>query len=69
MNESMEIGKLMAIIAPILVIQLILVIIALVQCVKAEKTRGPKVVWVLVIIFINLLGPIAFFLFGRRNKE
>ena len=68
MNETMEVGRLMAILAPILVIQLVLMIIALVQCIKAEETRGPKVVWVLAIVFINLLGPIAFFLFGRRNK-
>ncbi|MCR2803332.1 PLD nuclease N-terminal domain-containing protein [Paenibacillus soyae] len=69
MNETtMEISKLIPIIAPIFVIQLILMVIALIQCFKAEETRGPKVVWVLVIIFVNLLGPIAFFLFGRRIK-
>ncbi|MEK3882491.1 PLDc N-terminal domain-containing protein [Paenibacillus sp. PL2-23] len=68
MNETLELGRLAAIIAPLLIIQLILMVIALIQCIKAEETRGPKLVWILIIIFINLLGPIAFFLFGRRQR-
>lgn len=67
MAENMELSKLLAIIAPIIVIQLILMIIALIQCAKAEETRGPKIMWVLIIIFVNLIGPIAFLLFGKRR--
>ncbi|MCU6712529.1 PLDc N-terminal domain-containing protein [Paenibacillus sp. J5C_2022] len=67
MAEDLELSKLLAIIAPIIVIQLILMIIALIQCVKAEETRGPKIMWILIIIFINLIGPIAFLLFGKRR--
>lgn len=67
MNETIELSKIMAIVAPILVIQLILMVIALVLCAKAKETRGPKVMWILIIIFLNLVGSIAFFLFGRRN--
>jgi len=65
---NLDWDKLIPIIAPIIVIQLILVIIALVMCFKAEQTRGPKLMWVLIIIFINLFGPIAFFIAGRRNN-
>lgn len=67
MNETMEFSKLIGILAPILIIQFVLMIIALVQCVKAEETRGPKVMWVLIILFINIFGPVAFLLFGRRK--
>lgn len=67
MNETLELNKLIAILAPVLIIQFVLMIIALVQCAKAEETRGPKVMWVLIILFVNLLGPVAFFLFGRRK--
>jgi len=56
-----------ALIAPLLVIQLLLMIIALIDWVKVEHTRGPKWVWLLIIIFINTLGPIIYFLFGRKN--
>lgn len=55
------------IVAPLIAIQLILMIIALVACIKAEYTNGPKWLWVIIIVLLNLLGPIAFFIFGRRN--
>lgn len=67
MNETMEFSKLIGILAPVLIIQFVLMIIALVLCVKAEETRGPKVMWVLIILFVNIFGPVAFLLFGRRK--
>jgi hypothetical protein len=56
-----------AIIAPILVIQLILLVTALIDLTRIEKTNGPKWVWALVIIFVNIIGPILYFVLGRRN--
>ncbi len=55
------------VIAPILGIQLLLVIIALVSCIRSEKTNGPKWMWVLIILFINIIGPMLYFVIGRRN--
>ncbi|KAB8127668.1 PLDc_N domain-containing protein [Gracilibacillus oryzae] len=54
-------------IAPIIVLQLILMITALVSCIREEKTNGPKWMWILVILFISLLGPVIYFVVGRRN--
>ncbi|MDI7742638.1 PLD nuclease N-terminal domain-containing protein [Lysinibacillus fusiformis] len=54
-------------IAPILGIQLLLMVIALVSCIREEKTNGPKWLWILVILFINILGPVLYFVIGRRN--
>ncbi|WP_404451451.1 PLD nuclease N-terminal domain-containing protein [Virgibacillus necropolis] len=56
-----------AIIAPFLVIQAILLIVALVDLVKVNKTNGPKLLWVFIIILVNILGPILYFVFGRRT--
>lgn len=58
----------MAVLLPILIIQLILLIIALIDCIKIEKTNGPKWVWILVIVLINIIGPILYFVVGRRNQ-
>ena len=66
MNEILN-GIPWGVIAPILVIQLLLVIIALVSCIRAEKTNGPKWLWILVILFINIIGPVLYFVIGRRN--
>ncbi|GLO64367.1 transcriptional regulator [Oceanobacillus sp. E9] len=54
-------------IAPIIVLQLILMITALVSCMREEKTNGPKWLWILIILFISLIGPVLYFVVGRRN--
>lgn len=54
-------------IVPILVLQLILMITALVSCIRAEKTNGPKLMWIIIILIANLIGPVLYFVIGRRN--
>ncbi|WP_075037501.1 PLD nuclease N-terminal domain-containing protein [Halobacillus dabanensis] len=56
-----------AIIAPLLIIQAILIVTALVSLIRTEVTNGPKWMWALIILFISTIGPIAYFIFGRRN--
>ena len=56
-----------AIIAPIIVLQLILMVTAIISCLRQEETNGPKWLWFLIIIFINILGPILYFVIGRKN--
>lgn len=47
-------------------VQLILVVLALISCLSADRVRAmPRAVWVLVILLIPLLGPAAYFLAGR----
>lgn len=55
------------VIAPLIVIQFILLIVAAIDLIRAEKTNGPKWMWILVIILINFVGPVLYFIFGRRN--
>lgn len=55
-------------IAPIIVIQLLLMITALVSCIREEKTNGPKWIWILLILFISIIGPVLYFVVGRRNE-
>ncbi|MBD8069476.1 PLD nuclease N-terminal domain-containing protein [Bacillus sp. PS06] len=52
---------------PIVIIQFVLMLIALVDIIKAKETKGPKVMWVLIVVLINLFGPIAYFIFGRKK--
>lgn len=56
-----------AAIAPILVLHLILMITAFISCMREEETKGPKWMWILIILFINLIGPVLYFVIGRRN--
>ncbi len=52
-------------ILPLIILQLILVIVALVDLVRRERTHGPKWMWVIIIVFINIIGPIAYLIVGR----
>ena len=50
---------------PVVILEFGLMIAALIDLIKREKTKGPKWVWILVIVLINLFGPIVYFLVGR----
>lgn len=54
-------------IAPLILLQLILMIVALVDLSKREKTRGPKWLWAIIIILGELLGPILYLIIGREE--
>ncbi len=65
MNEIMEYLPLLI---PVLIIQLILIVVALLDWRKRETTRGPKWAWLLVILFVNLIGPIIYFAVAREDE-
>lgn len=57
-----------SLIAPLIVIQLVLMIVALLDLRKQEETNGSKTVWLFVIILVNTIGPIIYFIFGRKDS-
>lgn len=52
---------------PLFIIQFTLMIFALVDLVKNPNPNGPKWMWGIIIVIINILGPILYFVIGRRN--
>jgi len=54
-------------IIPLVLLQLTLMIVALVDLIRREKTLGPKWVWVLVIILGEIIGPVIYLIFGRKD--
>lgn len=52
---------------PVLLLELAMKVAALVSLSRAEATRGPKVMWVALILFVSLLGWAGWFAVGRRN--
>lgn len=56
-----------ALIAPLIAVQFILMSVALFDLVRVHATNGPKWMWALIIIFVNLVGPVVYFIFGRRT--
>ncbi|WP_440960809.1 PLD nuclease N-terminal domain-containing protein [Paenibacillus nitricinens] len=54
-------------IMPLIILQALLAIIGLISLAKADKMRGPKWLWIIVIIFGNILGSVAYFTIGRKD--
>ncbi|SOC23151.1 phospholipase D-like protein [Ureibacillus xyleni] len=57
-----------ALIAPLLLIQLILMVVALIDLSRIHATNGPKWLWAIIIIIGNLLGSIVYFIIGRKQS-
>jgi len=63
-----QIRELLPFLIPILLLQLVLIVVALIDLARRERTRGPKWLWVLIIVFVNLIGPIIYFVVGRIDE-
>jgi len=68
MND-LDIGQLFLLLAPLILIQLGLLVLALRDLLRPERqVRGDsKLMWGIIIVVINLIGPILYFAVGRRE--
>jgi len=45
-----------------------LMIIALVDLIKRQRVKGDnKVLWALLIVLVNIIGPVVYLIFGRED--
>jgi hypothetical protein len=61
--------QIIALLAPIILIQVGLMIAALIDLERDERhvRGGSKMIWALVIILVNVIGPIVYFVAGREE--
>jgi hypothetical protein len=65
-----DILKMLPFLIPLVVLELVLLVVALTDIIKRQSVRGDnKVVWVLVIVLVQVFGPIAYFVFGRKEAD
>ncbi len=56
-------------IIPIVLVELILMIVALVHLLKHRNFRfGNQIMWVLIVVFLQIIGPILYFTIGRGEE-
>ena len=68
MDDS-QIGEIIKLVWPIVLLQLILQIVAIVDVLKKKKTKNLSVpFWVVIIVIGEILGPIVYFLVGRSEE-
>ena len=55
---------------PLLIAQLTLAIIALIHVLRHPNYRfGNKIIWILIVLLGQLIGPIIYFVFGRGEEQ
>ena len=55
---------------PLIIIEVGLALFALVHVLRHPHYRhGSKGIWIVVVILVQFLGPIAYFVFGRGEEE
>lgn len=55
-------------ILPLLVLQIVLAVTALISCLKEENLNGPKWLWIIIILAVNIIGPVLYFVIGRKKQ-
>jgi hypothetical protein len=62
-------SQLLVLLVPLIILQLVLLVVAIVDLTKPERRvrGGNKVVWAVVIVFIQMIGPLLYFLVGRED--
>lgn len=53
-------------ITPIIILQFIMMVSALISIIKKEVLFKEKIIWILVTIVIAIVGPIVYFAIGSR---
>jgi hypothetical protein len=66
----MNIGEILKLAWPIIVLQLALQIYALIDLFKNNKTKNLSVAaWAIIIIIGEIVGPVVYLLVGRTDEE
>ncbi|HHQ1163847.1 TPA: PLDc N-terminal domain-containing protein [Listeria innocua] len=58
-----------ALLIPVIILYLALLLTAIIDLAKNWQTCKNPIILLIVIIFINIFGPIAYFIFGRKEDE
>ncbi|MDI6768109.1 MAG: PLD nuclease N-terminal domain-containing protein [Anaerolineales bacterium] len=53
---------------PVIIIQLALMIAALADLIRRPRTKSAKWLWAVVIVLVNFIGPIVYFVAGREEE-
>lgn len=64
-----EIIRFLPLFIPIIIIEYGLMIFALIQVIKNEVIYLPKWGWILIIVLINIIGPIVFLVVGKKKVK
>ncbi len=64
-----QLRQVLPLVLPLLVLQVVLMLLALVDLFRDERQVRfvSKPIWALIIVFVNVVGPLAYFFVGRED--
>jgi len=68
MLEGMSFVEIIKLFAPVILLEVALVVFCLYRLTKDRVKFLPKWAWALIILFIQLIGGLAFLLIGRERE-
>lgn len=66
--KNINIMDILPVILPFIAIGLFLVVFALLDLYRHRKSRENVLIWTIVILFVNTLGAILYFVVGRKES-
>ncbi|MCC4722999.1 PLDc N-terminal domain-containing protein [Salinicoccus sp. RF5] len=64
---NMDVQEYLPFLIPLLLLQLVLMVTALVMIIRQEHFKYlNKVVWIIIVLLLNIIGPILYFVLERR---
>ncbi len=69
MNSDLNLAQLLPLLIPVAILEIGLLVWALLDLIRRKHVKGNKIVWIIVIVLINVIGPIVYFLFGRGEES
>lgn len=62
-----ELNEMLPFLLPLAILQIGLIIFAMADLVRRPHTRGPKWLWAVLILFVQFIGPLGYFIIGRED--
>jgi hypothetical protein len=70
MKEMETLIHMLPYMAPLVILEIVLIAVALADLVKRKKvTGGKKIIWVLVTVGVQFVGPIIYLVLGRKEES
>ncbi|RGC47749.1 PLDc N-terminal domain-containing protein [Absiella sp. AM29-15] len=66
----MSLNEALPIILPLAILEIFLAVFSLIHVLRHPNYRfGNKMIWCIIVVFLQFIGPIIYFVFGRGDQE
>jgi hypothetical protein len=70
MKEMGTLIQMLPYMVPLIILEVVLMVVALVDLAKRKHvTGGNKIIWVLVTVGIQIIGPVVYLIAGRKEES